>query len=129
MRRLVRNPFLWLAAFALWFGTLWWLSSRVNHVPPALDFRFSDKFLHFGWFFGGALMFSAFLYRFDPARPRWGRSLALTVLVVGLTGALDEYHQSHVPGRSGNDPADFAADLLGAFAGALVFRKVHRLIA
>lgn len=129
MRRLVRNPFLWLAAFAIWFGTLWWLSSRKNDFPPGLDFRFSDKLLHFGWFFGGALMFSAFLYRFDPDSPRWGRSLALTVLVVGLTGALDEWHQSHVPGRSGNDPADFAADLLGAFAGAMVFRKAYRLIA
>jgi VanZ family protein len=51
------------------------------------------------------------------------------MLVVGLTGALDEFHQSHVPGRSGNDPADFAADLLGALCGALVFRKAHRLIA
>ena len=129
MRRLVRNSWLWLAAFAIWFGTLWWLSSRVNHIPPGLDFRFSDKFLHFGYFFGGALLFSAFLFRLRPAAPRWGRALALTVVVVGLTGALDEFHQSHVPGRSGNDPADFAADLLGAFAGALVFRKSHRLIA
>jgi VanZ family protein len=129
MRRVVRNPSLWFAAFALWFGTLWWLSSRVNDFPPGLDFRFSDKLLHFGWFFGGALLFSAFLFRRNPAAPRWGRALALTVLVVGLTGALDEFHQSHVPGRSGNDPADFTADLLGAFAGALVFRKAHRLIA
>lgn len=129
MRRLVRNPFLWFAAFALWFGTLWWLSSRVNHVPPGLDFRFSDKLLHFGYFFGGALLFSAFLFRVNPSAPRWGRALALTMLVVGLTGALDEFHQSHVPGRSGNDPADFAADLLGAFCGALVFRKSHRLLA
>ena len=129
MRRLVRNPSLWFAAFAVWFGTLWWLSSRVNHFPPGLDFRFSDKLLHFGYFFGGALLFSAYLFRLRPSVPRWGRVLALTVIVVGLTGALDEFHQSHVPGRSGNDPADFTADLLGAFAGALVFRKSHRLIA
>ena len=129
MRRLVRNSWLWLAAFAIWFGTLWWLSSRVNHFPPGLDFRFSDKLLHFGYFFGGALLFSAYLFRLRPSVPRWGRVLALTVIVVGLTGALDEFHQSHVPGRSGNDPADFTADLLGAFAGALVFRKSHRLIA
>ena len=51
------------------------------------------------------------------------------VLVVGLTGALDEWHQSHVPGRSGNDPADFAADLLGAVAGALLLRRASRWIA
>lgn len=65
----------------------------------------------------------------DPGSPYWRRSLLITVTVVGLTGALDEFHQSHVPGRSGNDPADLAADLLGAFCGALVFRKSHRLLA
>jgi VanZ family protein len=129
MRRLVRSPFLWFAAFAIWFGTLWWLSSRVNHVPHGLDFRFSDKLLHFGYFFGGALIFSAFLFRLDPDPPRWRRMLLLTVIVVGATGALDEWHQSRIPGRSGNDPADFAADLLGAVTGVLVFRRVHRLIA
>jgi VanZ family protein len=129
MFRLARNPFLWLAAFAFWFGTLWWLSSRVNEFPPGLDFRASDKVLHFGYFFGGALIFSAFLYRLDPALPRWPRIFGLTVLAVGLTGALDEFHQSFVPGRSGNDPGDFAADLLGAVCGAWVFRKAHRLIA
>lgn len=129
MRRLVRNSWLWLAAFALWFGTLWWLSSRVNHVPPALSFQFSDKVLHFGYFFGGGLLFSAFLYRLNPQTPNWDRILLMTYLIVGLTGSLDEWHQSFVPGRSGNDAADFTADLLGAFAGALVFRKAHRLIA
>lgn len=128
MRRLVRNSWLWLAAFAIWFGTLWWLSSRVNHVPPALSFQFSDKVLHFGYFFGGGLLFSAFLFRLNPQTPNWDRILLLTYLIVGLTGSLDEWHQSFVPGRSGNDAADFTADLLGAFCGALVFRKSHRLI-
>jgi VanZ family protein len=129
MRRLVRLPLLWLAAFAVWFGTLWWLSSRVNHFPPGLAFRFSDKFLHFGYFFGGAVLFGAFLFRLNAESPNWRRALRLTILLVGLTGALDEWHQSRVPGRSGNDPADFAADLLGAYCGALVFRKAHRWIA
>lgn len=129
MSRLARLPLLWFAVFAIWFGTLWWLSSRVNHVPPALTFQFSDKVLHFGYFFGGGILFSAFLFRLDPASPNWDRILLLTYLVVGLTGSLDEWHQSFVPGRSGNDAADLTADLLGAFAGALVFRKAHRLIA
>jgi VanZ family protein len=128
MRRPLRSPFLWFAAFALWFGTLWWLSSRVSHLPPGIEFPHRDKVLHFGYFFGGGLIFSAFLYRLSPDRPRWGRILALAVIVVGLTGALDEWHQSHVPGRSGNDPGDLAADLAGAIAGALVFRRVHRVI-
>jgi VanZ family protein len=128
MRRLTRSPWLWLAAFAVWFGTLWWLSSRVQHFPPALDFRASDKLLHFGWFFGGGGLFSAFLFRLNPAAPNWGLIFALTFLVCALTGATDEWHQTQVPGRSGNDPADFAADVLGAACGALVFRRFHRLV-
>ena len=128
MRHVLRHPALWLCGFAVWFITLWMLSSKVQHFPPALDFRFSDKLIHFGYFFGGAGLFSAFLYRLKPAAANWKRIFWLTVLVVGLTGALDEYHQSHVPGRSGNDPADFTADLVGALAGALVFRKCHRWI-
>lgn len=129
MRRTVRHPALWLGAFVAWFGTLWWLSSKVQHFPPGLDFRFSDKLIHFGYFFGGAGLLSAFLYRLKPERPDWRRIFLLTFLVVGLTGTLDEWHQSHVPGRSGNDPADLCADLTGALAGALVFRRFHRAIA
>jgi VanZ family protein len=125
----VRSPWLWLAAFAVWSGTLWWLSSRVNHFPVALDFHASDKVLHFGYFFGGGGLFSAFLFRLNPTRPRWGRIFAAAVAAAALTGLLDEWHQSKVPGRSGNDPADFAADVLGAACGALVFRRMHRLVA
>lgn len=128
MRRLLRHPVLWLGGFAAWFGILWKLSSKVQHFPPGLDFRFSDKLIHFGYFFGGAGLFAAFLYRRNPEAPDWKRIFGLTVLVVGLTGALDEFHQSHVPGRSGNDPADFTADFLGACAGVWVFRKCHRWI-
>jgi VanZ family protein len=128
MRRLTRSPWFWLAAFAVWFGTLWWLSSRVQHFPPALDFRASDKLLHFGYFFGGAGLFSAFLFRLHPELPNWGRVFALTFVACAMTGITDEWHQTQVPGRSGNDPADFTADILGAMCGALVFRKVHRVI-
>lgn len=105
------------------------LSSKVQHFPPALDFRFSDKLIHFGYFFGGAGLFAAFLYRRKPEAPDWKRIFLLTILATGLTGALDEYHQSHVPGRSGNDPADFTADFIGGCAGVLVFRRFHRWIA
>ncbi|MCW1884727.1 VanZ family protein [Luteolibacter flavescens] len=128
MRRLTRSPWLWLAAFAVWFGTLWWLSSRVNHLPQALDFRASDKVLHFGYFFGGAGLFSAFLYRLKPKAPDWGTIFAITFAVCFLTGATDEWHQTQVPGRSGNDAADLTADILGAMCGALVFRKLHRVL-
>ena len=129
MRRVARSPWFWLAAFAVWFGTLWWLSSRVQHFPPALDFRASDKVLHFGYFFGGAGLFSAFLFRLNPEKPNWGKIFRLTLLAAALVGAIDEHHQTYTPNRSGHDPADFVADVLGALCGTLVFRRMHRVLA
>lgn len=126
LRTLLRHPLTWLAGFAIWFGTLWWLSSQVRHFPPGLDFQFSDKLIHFGYFLGGGLFAAAFLFRRNPVTPNWKRIILLATLAAGLTGLLDEWHQSRVPGRSGNDPADFTADLLGAVSGALLLRTCRR---
>lgn len=50
------------------------------------------------------------------------------VIVIGIVGILDEYHQSFTPGRSGNDPYDWLADVVGGMVGALVFKRVHHLL-
>lgn len=126
MPRLLRHPTVWLIAFLVWFGTLWLLSS-VNHppipMPPIADF---DKVEHFGYFFCGAVLFSAFLYRKRPKPPSWWSILTTVVILLALIGALDEFHQSFVPGRSGNDPFDWLADLTGSICGALFFNVIHR---
>lgn len=124
--RFLRDPRTWLAAFAVWFGTLWVLSSQVRHFPPGLDFQFSDKLIHFGYFLGGGFTAAAFFFRRDPVTPNWPRIILLATLAAGLTGALDEWHQSWVPGRSGNDLPDLTADLLGAICGALAVRVGRR---
>jgi len=122
--RAALHPAFWLTGFATWFGTLWWLSSRLRpleHIPPI---PFLDKILHFGWFCGGAGLLAAFLLRLKPAAPpSFHRNLLAIVLLAGI-GALDEWHQSWVPGRSGNDPGDWIADVLGSIAGILVFRFI-----
>ena len=129
MRRLIRSPWFWLSAFAVWFGALWWLSSQPNPFPSELPFRVNDKAQHFGYFFGGAGLFSAFLFCLDPEKPDWGKIFKLSLLVAALVGALDEHHQSYTPGRSAHDPADLTADVLGAVCGALVFRRMHWVLA
>jgi len=50
----------------------------------------------------------------------------LTVFVLSLAGALDEYNQQFVPGRLGMDPYDWAADFLGATGGVLLLVKLRR---
>jgi len=58
----------------------------------------------------------------------WGRARVLKTLrfaAVGMAftavaGALDEFHQTFTPGRSGNDFFDWLADLSGGLLGAMI---------
>lgn len=125
--RLPTHPGVWFSGFTIWFIVLWWLSSGVRETPEVLDFRASDKVLHFGWFLGGAGLLSAALFTRNPEGSDRKRIL-VTVIVVFLVAVLDEYHQSLVPGRHGNDPYDLSADLLGAIAGAMIFRPFRRFL-
>ncbi len=125
MLRIPRHPNFWLACFLLWFGLLWLLSSSSlagEYTPPVENF---DKVEHFGFFFGGTGLLCAWLFRLNPEKPNWKFIISIAVIVIGLVGWLDEYHQTFTPGRSGNDPDDWIADFSGAIAGALVFKKFH----
>ena len=84
-----------------------------------------DKILHFGYFFGGAGMLSAALFLQKKKPLAWDTLHLIVVGSLSLVGALDEWHQSWYPFRSGNDAGDLTADLVGAFFGTLVFRKVQ----
>lgn len=129
MSLLPRQPAVWLVGWLVWAGTLWWLSSGPAHIPGGDEIPHLDKVCHFGYFFGGAGLSVAFLFRLRPEKPDWGKILAICILVGIVIGRLDEWHQSWVPERSGNDINDFVADIAGTLAGALVFRRVHRWLA
>ena len=125
MTRLPRQPKFWLTAFLIWFAVLWALSSFAigGKLGPRVDHF--DKLAHFGYFFGGSGLLCAYFFRLRPDRPNWKAILSVAVGIIALTGWLDEWHQGFTPGRSGNDPYDWLADLLGATAGAFVFKRVH----
>ncbi len=125
--RVPRHHYFWLGAFFIWFVTLWTFSSGQQPEGILPPFQLSDKVAHFGYFFGGSGLLTAYFFTKSPRHPHW-RVIALSVLCcLGLIGMLDEFHQSFVPGRSGNDPYDFLADLCGAAAGVWVFKITHRL--
>ena len=126
--RAPRHPAVWLVAWIAWGATLWWLSSAPREIPVASDIPNFDKACHFGYFFGGAGLLSAFLFRLRPEKPDWGWLLALCIVGGLFMGRLDEWHQMSVPGRSGNDIDDFLADMTGTLCGGLAFRKLHRLV-
>jgi VanZ family protein len=117
---------LWLILFFVWFGTLWHLSSSAAEVQTGVEIPHLDKLAHFGYFFGGGGLLSACLYRLSYRNLDWARLLAIVLFVMTSIGFLDEWHQTWVPGRSGNDAQDLCADVLGSLAGFLIFRRFHR---
>lgn len=101
---------------ALWAAVLFLLSE----LPPDVGgggFPINDKVIHVGLYavLGGTLAWAGF---------RTGRGGMFVFTLLGVSyGALDEWHQSFVPGR---DPSvgDLVADAVGIFAGFLLLRFV-----
>lgn len=125
MLRQTRHPALWFTGLCIWFGVLWLLSSSHN-VGPKVDVRHLDKLLHFGYFLGGGFLLAGWHFRLRPANPPWRRILWTAVIAMAVIGGIDEWHQTHTPGRHGGDLWDWLADTLGGTTGALVLRAVHR---
>jgi hypothetical protein len=110
----VRNLFL-LCALG-WAGVIFYLSSLPGVDVPPLFFG-EDKLLHavvfgiLGFFALGAMKTRGDGYRvFQP----W-----LAVVLVVVYGALDEFHQHFVPGRT-PDIHDLMADAVGGMLGVWV---------
>ncbi len=97
-----------------WAGLLYWESSKANPFPFLPESILSqDKLLHLGAYAVlGALVAGALAGRLGAAR-----AIGLAALIAAAYGVTDEWHQSYVPGRDA-DPADWAADAVGAIAGA-----------
>ena len=125
MPRLPRSSAVWLVPLLVWFGLLWILSSRPGSGQPPL-FPHFDKLLHFTYFFGGGFLTAGWLSRFQTPRPEWRVILPTAIIAMALIGISDEWHQLHTPGRSGGDPWDWLADLLGGAAGAFTLKFAHR---
>jgi VanZ family protein len=125
MIRLPRHPAIWFTGLLLWMGVLWFLSSQPGSGKP-YPVDHVDKVLHFIYFLCGGIGCAGWLYRLRPEPPNWRRIILLTILLLSAVGVIDEWHQSHTPNRSGNDPGDMMADFLGAVAGAFTFKSLHR---
>lgn len=116
-------------AFGLWLAGICVLSSMSGpQLEPAFEFLPGDKFAHFVAFaLGGALLAVALKRSFAMS---WSRVIGLSVLSVGLFAAVDEWHQTFTPGRSGGDIGDWTADMLGAATGAVItslgYGKIRR---
>ena len=116
-RRLPSQAIFWLILWVAWFCILWTLSGSNPKIDQAPEIPHFDKVLHFGYFMIGGFCGANFL-RIRSLLP-WKKIFLIVVILGATVGALDEYHQSFTPGRSGNDIGDWMADTLGTLAGCL----------
>lgn len=119
---LPKSPWTWLVFWAIWLITLWFLSEGHPTPENGPEIPHLDKILHFGYFMGGAILVSGHMRLNGILSPT--RILILVTIIGATIGALDEYHQTFTPGRSGNDPYDWLADLLGTITGSLITLKL-----
>ncbi len=106
----------------IWISTIYYLSSQ---PMPAIDLGFSnqDKLLHLGAYgLLGMLLLGSMIRHPDGYR---SRQVLLAVVLAGLYGCSDEWHQSFVPGRR-LDELDLIADSVGALLGALALQMFTR---
>jgi VanZ family protein len=116
----MKRAFRWLPAIA-YMGLITYLSSQAGKDLPQVWWMRFDKVLH-AMEYGGLGFLVAFAL--GDVKRAW---LWATLFGLGF-GVLDEFHQSFVPGRQGNDPGDMTADLVGSFLGALSFTILVPLI-
>lgn len=108
---------LWATLWVIWFVILWKLSSGgLPEETPQFEIPHLDKVMHFVYFAAGAICATVFLLIKGEDKSKW--AICLVVLLLGVSvGALDEWHQSWIPERSGNDPFDLLADAVGTLFG------------
>jgi VanZ family protein len=107
----------------VWAALLWWLSSQPGSGRLPLIPHF-DKVLHTVYFLCGGVVFQLAMRASAPSlSPRL--LLVIGLLFAALIGALDEYHQTFTPGRTGNDVFDWLADCLGGTLAAYLVNRWH----
>jgi len=123
---MVRNPTLWRSLVVAWFITLFLLSSMPK-LPPGPKIPFEDKIAHTVYYsLGAACVYLA--RRLGQSAATGRAAVVAAVLFCMAIGAFDEWHQTFVPNRSGNDPYDWLADTLGGFVGSLLGWAALRVV-
>lgn len=98
---------------------IFYLSSRPE-LPVKTVFYGMDKVLHAVCY---AVLGFFFSFSFKPReKPQPLIRVIVITLMVAVYGALDELHQSFIPGRDA-DIYDLAADAAGGLAAAVIFCK------
>jgi VanZ family protein len=99
----------------LWAGVIVFATSTPSEYVPQQVSSF-DKAAHFTMY---AILAGLLTRHLSETTGPW-RAAFLAIAVSAAFGAVDEWHQKYIPGRS-TELADWRADSLGAAGGALLF--------
>lgn len=116
---MLRRPSTWLILLVVWGVVLFILSNQSHLFPPGPNVPNIDKVEHTTYFTIGGAIFFCWLRARRPGMT-FLAAAGMTILFCSVIGALDEFHQSFIPNRSGNDPWDWTADTVGGLLGSLV---------
>ena len=104
----------------LWAGVIIFATSIPSEFVPR-QVSPLDKAAHFTMY---AVLAWLLTRHISEVAGRWA-AVVLAVIVGSGFGAIDEWHQQYIPGRS-TELADWQADSIGAAAGALAFATLRR---
>ena len=121
--QLARKSLLWWFGVIVWAAVLWSLSANPS-LPSGPSFPLKDKLLHCLYFCGGASCLLFALFGKASPVPTWRTLVLRSFFFTAIIGALDEFHQTFTPGRSGNDPWDWLADVTGGVLAAWIVGSV-----
>lgn len=122
MNKLFSLTRLWLILLSLAIAFLVVCSSLPGGNQMML-FKHADKVIHFGYFMGISGLINLY---WVSKNPRSYLSFGwLSMIIVAMLGAFDEWYQSFSPGRSGNDLGDWIADCSGGIVGYLIIRFAY----
>jgi len=107
----VRSVIPFRLVWLFWLGALFWLSHQPRLPVPKIPIPILDKWMHLTYFLVGGVLYVL------SWRGTRSRVLLAGVIFFAALGAVDEWHQSFVPGRSGLDAGDWIADCIGATLG------------
>ncbi len=104
--------------------TVFILSSLNGRQVEHLNiFRLWDKAAHFIAFGAGGFVLWLALRVSTAWSPK--KVALVSIAIISLFGATDEWHQLYTPHRSGADRADWLADTLGAAVGVLLISSIY----
>lgn len=107
---------------ASYMGVIYYLSSQPTFTLPSFDYN--DKVAHFLAYSLLGFLLSEAISESNKNLRTWEK-IIVGIVVSAAYGALDEYHQSFVPGRSPS-VFDFLADTLGACFGCWVWSLFYQ---